>query len=150
MYAVRLLWEKHRPTPIPDVWAPRGGKREAPVAFADGEALRDLLRRLLFAVPPARGGEKGARRPGTKRIPANVAKRRIVEVVRDFGIEDRSFAELVAPVLGEFTGSLARGEWQVCLAALLTLRRVHGIAVEPLVGAIPVSGDGPTGLGERS
>jgi hypothetical protein len=130
-YAVRLLWEKHRPTAIPDTWRPPSGRRETPVAFHDQGALRDLLRRLLFAVPPARGGEKGEGR--TRRIPAGVAKRRIVEVVRDFGLEDKGFAEMVAPVLGEFTGSLAKGEWQACLSALLTLRRAHGLHIEGLV-----------------
>lgn len=127
-YAVRLLWEKHRPTSIPEGWQPASGHREPPTAFQDQDALRDLLRRLLFAVPPARGGEKGEGK--TKRIPANVAKRRIVEVVRDFGLEDKEFAAAVAPVLGEFTGSLAKGEWQACLSALLTLRRAHGIRID--------------------
>jgi hypothetical protein len=132
MYAVRLLWEKHRPTPIPDDWKPAGKHRDPPQPFGDGPALRDLLRRLLFAIPPARGGEKGARKVG-RRLPANVAKRRMVEVVRDFAIEDRAFADLAAPVLAEFTGSLAKGEWQTCLSALMTLRRVHGLQIEGLV-----------------
>lgn len=134
LFAVRLLWEKHRPRTIPVGWkAP--GKRVAlapSTPFDDVEALRDLLRRLLFAVPPARGGEKGERRSGA-RLPANAAKRRIVEVVRDFGLRDAEFAALVAPVLAEFTGSIAKGEWQACLSALLALRAAHDLPVEGLI-----------------
>ncbi|MEZ4238597.1 MAG: hypothetical protein R3F59_21090 [Myxococcota bacterium] len=133
MFAVKLLWERHRPTRIPQGWVPQtvrgngGGPGFALPSggFDDGEALRGLLRRLLFAVPPARGGEKGERRGG-RRVPANQAKRRIVEVVRDFGLQDPAFAALIAPVLAEFTGSVAKGEWQACLAALMSLRAAHG------------------------
>jgi hypothetical protein len=133
MFAVRLLWERHRPTTIPTGWAPPGGSpRPGASTFDDGEALRDLLRRLLFAVPPARGGEKGDRRGG-RRLPASAAKRRIVEVVRDFGLRDRAFAELVAPVLAEFTGSVAKGEWQACLSALMTLRAAHGLPAQEMI-----------------
>ena len=45
--------------------------------------------------------------------------------MRDLGLEEESFARIVAPVLGEFTGSLAKGEWQSCLASLVRLRTVH-------------------------
>jgi hypothetical protein len=31
----------------------------------------------------------------------------------------------VLPVLSEFTGSLARTEWQACLAAVLQLQKAH-------------------------
>lgn len=134
LFAVRLLWEKHRPRSTPAGWKPRG--KHVAVAettpFLDDEALRGLLRRMLFSVPPARGGEKGERRTGAK-LPANAAKRRIVEVVRDFGIRDREFAVLVAPVLAEFTGSVAKGEWQTCLSALLALRAAHDLPVEGLI-----------------
>jgi hypothetical protein len=40
-------------------------------------------------------------------------------------LEDESFARVVAPVLGEFTGSLAKGEWQSCLSSLVRLRAAH-------------------------
>lgn len=134
MYAVRILWEKHRPRAVPDGWRVAGQTLDAAQPFDDAEALRDLLRRLLFAVPPARGGEKGDGR--RRRMPANAAKRGIVEVVRDLGIRDREFAVLVAPVLAEFTGSIAKGEWQACLAALMAMRSAHPelLADERLVG----------------
>ena len=56
---------------------------------------------------------------------ASVVKRNVVELVRDLGLEDAAFAALVTPVLQEFTGSLARGEWQGCLAALAQLQSAH-------------------------
>jgi hypothetical protein len=127
LFAVRLLWEKHRPTHLPEGWKPAGAK-EAPVAgterFADVDALRAFLRKLLFGLPPGRAKEA---REGEvqRRLSASVAKRRVIELVRDLGLEDEAFARVVAPVLGEFTGSLAKGEWQSCLASLVQLRAAH-------------------------
>jgi hypothetical protein len=129
LFAVRLLWEKHRPRAYPKGWKPKkqpdlpledGGR------FADVEALRGLLRRLLFGLPPGRSAEAldegGAKR---KHVSASVIKRNVIELVRDLGVEDPAFAALVSPVLTEFTGSLAQGEWQSCLAALSQLRSAH-------------------------
>lgn len=123
LFAVRLLWEKHRP---------KRGPKDRSQPFADTEALRGLLRRLLFMIPAVRSMEKldNAR---AKKLPASVAKRHVIEIVRDLGVADKEFAELIAPVLGEFTGSIAKGEWQACLSALMQLRAAHGIAVEGLV-----------------
>ena len=61
----------------------------------------------------------------TRHVPASVAKRNVIEVVKDLGLEDEAFAKLVAPVLQEFTGSMAKGEWQACLSALAQLRTAH-------------------------
>jgi len=132
-FAVRLLWEKHRPRGIPAEWKPSKGRIDNAGPFKDAEALRDLLRRLLFTIPPGRSMEQleGAR---TKKLPASVAKRSLVEIVRDLAVEDASFALLVAPVFAAQTGSKAKGEWHACLSALMTLRSVHGIAIEGLEG----------------
>jgi hypothetical protein len=56
---------------------------------------------------------------------SSTAKRNVVEVVRDLGVEDAAFAAIVAPVLAELMGSIAKGEWQACLAALMRLRSAH-------------------------
>jgi hypothetical protein len=62
-------------------------------------------------------------------LPASVAKRRLVEVVRDMAVEERGFADVVVPVLEEFMHAQARGEWQACVAALARIRRTHpGVA----------------------
>ena len=92
--------------------------------FANVEALRSFLRRMLFGLPPGRAKEA---REGViaRRLPASEAKRRVIELVRDLGLEDENFARVVSPVLGEFTGSLAKGEWQSCLASLVRLRAAH-------------------------
>ena len=141
LFAVRLLWEKHRPRHLPAGWKPAAGKKAAapspgtapaPVPaddpagrFTDIESLRGFLRRLLFGLPPGRSMEPHDEGAPRRHLPASVAKRHVIEIVRDLGTEDEAFARLVAPVLGEFTGSLARGEWQACIAALLRLRAAH-------------------------
>jgi hypothetical protein len=119
LFAVRLLWDRHR--------SDLAGLRTGP-------ALEELLRRTLFSIPPARGGQKAAFR---KRLPANIAKRRLVEVLRDLALADRSFAERIAPILAEMTGSIARGEWQICVSALLALRAAHGLTVPEIAPAEP-------------
>ncbi|XXF78291.1 hypothetical protein P2318_00615 [Myxococcaceae bacterium GXIMD 01537] len=134
LFAVRLLWEKHRPMHLPPGWkparAPSRDGQEAPAAlerterFSDVEALRTFLRRMLYGLPPGRAKEA---REGmvARRLSASTAKRRVIELVRDLGLEEESFARVVSPVLGEFTGSLAKGEWQSCLASLVRLRAAH-------------------------
>jgi hypothetical protein len=127
LFSVRLLWERHRPTALPPGWAPRR-QGATPVGdterFADVEALRAFLRRTLYGLPP---GRMERRDDSTKHrhVPASEAKRNVVAVLRDMGVGDADFARLVAPVLEEFTGSMARGEWQACLQALVQLRAAH-------------------------
>ncbi|MFO0559870.1 MAG: hypothetical protein U0269_17760 [Polyangiales bacterium] len=126
-FAVRLLWERHRPRDLPEGWKPKAKGSpalEETTRFADVQALRDFLRRLLFGLPPGRAGE-ALEVAATRHVPASVAKRNVIEVVKDLGIEDEAFAKLIAPVLQEFTGSLAKGEWQACLSALAQLRSAH-------------------------
>ncbi len=133
-FAVRLLWDKHRPRSIPRGWKPSKGTVDlGDGTFADVRALRDLLRRLLFMIPPLRSAES-VDKERVRKLPASVAKKHVIEIVRDFGMTDAAFAALVAPVLGEFTGSMAKGEWNACLAALVSFRSAHGIAIEGMVG----------------
>lgn len=129
LFAVRLLWERHRPLHLPEGWKPAKAPKEGPPPgdterFEDVEALRSFMRRLLFGLPPGRAKES---REGNmaRRLSASAAKRRVVELVRDLGLEDEAFARVVAPVLKEFTGSMAKGEWQSCLASLVQLRAAH-------------------------
>lgn len=155
LFAVRLLWEKHRPLHLPPGWKPSG---KVPVVgaaaavadaatgrFPDIEGLRGFLRRILFGLPPGRSMEP--RDPTTPRrhVAASVAKRYVIEIVRDLGEEDEAFARLVAPVLAEFTGSLARTEWQACLAALMRLQQVHPALALEGAGAGAGATEGPGG-----
>lgn len=140
LFAVRLLWEKHRPGAyVP----PKPGQPEPAAArrFDTSEALREFLRTVMFGLPPGRmerrehQGDELPDRP----LPASVAKARLVAVVREFGIEDRGFAELALPVLEAFAHSEGKSERHGCIAALATLRHAHpGLAVDLPPGTIPV------------
>lgn len=116
LFAVRLLWDQHRPLP-----GSPGGRRFDSIA-----ALRQFIRTVMFGLPPGRmerrdDGADGPERP----LPASVAKRRLIEVVRDMAVEEVEFAEVVRPVLEEFMSSAAKGEWQGCVAALARMRAAH-------------------------
>jgi hypothetical protein len=151
LFAVRLLWEKHRPVvrpvarpaaqpPEQPADQPAGsafdqaGSRpvespidQPPERFDSVQALQQFLRTVLFGLPPGRmerresTGEALPDRP----LPASVAKRRLISVVRDMAEEEREFAQIVIPVLEEFMHSQAKGEWQSCVAALARIRSAH-------------------------
>jgi hypothetical protein len=131
LFAVRLFWDRHRPqrwptdaVPHKPVGAPIGAQR-----FDDVAALRQFARVALFGLPPGRLGARdpiveGAPRP-ERALPASVAKRRLIEALRDVALEDVELARAIAPVLGELTSSIAKGEWQASLQALTALRARH-------------------------
>lgn len=124
--AVRILWERHRPRALPDGWKPSTGTLvEQGDRFTDVEALRSFLKTLLFGLPPGRSPEPAEGGHGIRKVSAGVAKQRAVEAARDLALVDESFARVLSPVLLEFTGSVARGEWQTCLAALVSLQLAH-------------------------
>jgi hypothetical protein len=136
LFAVRLLWEQHRPLSIPTSWSPAKGPGarpgatpvgpEAEARFDTGEDLRQFLRTVMFGLPP---GRMERREPieglPTRRLSASESKRRLIEVVRDLALEDEQFAGVAVSVLDEFMHSHARGEWQGCVAALARIRRTH-------------------------
>jgi hypothetical protein len=133
LFAVRLFWDRHRPRPQPADFAPRTPvPGAAPVGrerFADAAALRQFARVALFGLPPGRLGERdpiveGAPRP-ERALPASVAKRRLIEALRDVALDDAELARAIAPVLGELTASIAKGEWQASVQALTELRARH-------------------------
>lgn len=127
-FAVRLLWEKHRPRVLPPDYKPpkpSGIPFERAGDFTDADALRTLLLRTMMALPPGRAKEAADAGAPRRRLPASEVKRNVVEIVRDLGVSDAAFAELVAPVLSEMVGSAAKGEHQSCLAALAHLHRAH-------------------------
>ncbi|MGH1342074.1 MAG: hypothetical protein ACRBN8_11010 [Nannocystales bacterium] len=126
LFAVRLLWEKHRPRGLSPV-ATRTAAPTAQQAFDTSEALREFLRTVLFGLPPGRM-ERRAPTNGVapdRSLPASVAKQRLVGVLRDFALEDAGFAAAVLPILEAFAHSSARGERDACLSALVALRAAH-------------------------
>jgi hypothetical protein len=132
LFAVRLFWDRHRPSstasgyvPRKQVGAPTGGER-----FADLDALRRFLRVVMFGLPPGRMPVREALAEGApapeRPLAATVAKRRLIETLRDVAITDVELARAIAPVLGELSHSVAKGEWQASLQALVALRARHG------------------------
>jgi hypothetical protein len=108
------------------------------VPFRDLAALRQFVRDVLFGLPPGRmekRDDKSAAEDGGKGRPsqalperplaASVAKQRLIEALRELALEDREFAGAVAPVLGEFAHSQAKGERHAALAALVAVRAAH-------------------------
>lgn len=142
LFAVRLLWEKHRPIKrLPAAPAVRASLEAETGAedqrFESVAALQHFLRTVLFGLPPGRmerRDDKGA--VPDRPLPASVAKQRLIEVVRDMGVENGEFAEVVSPVLSEFMHSQAKGEWQSCVAALAQMRHAH----PSLASALPATG----------
>lgn len=135
LFAVRLFWDRHRPKPWPADLVPRRavGTALGTERFADLAALRQFARTVLFGLPPGRVGERdpiveGAPRP-ERALPASVAKRRLIEALRDVALEDLDLARAIAPVLREFTESMAKGEWHASVQALTALRAHHAEAL---------------------
>jgi hypothetical protein len=137
LFAVRLFWDKHRPRPTPPDWQPPKeiGVTLRPERFQDLAALRQFVRDVLFGLPPGRLEARDAPIEAVKGKPAralperplaaSVAKARLIDALRALALEDRDFASAVAPVLGEFTHSQAKGERHAAVAALAAIRAAH-------------------------
>lgn len=117
---------------------PRPGSWPAP-----DDALNDFMRRILYGIPPAKlsreeadaadaeeqEGQQGAEAQGSERkrrvrpVPARVAKKALIEVMRDLALEERGFAAHIAPLLAEFMHSLGKSERAACLVALTRINR---------------------------
>ena len=131
LFAVRLFWDRHRPQPWPATWQPRGGAGTIGTQrFADLAALRQFARVVVFGLPPGRVAPGDPRAEGAPRperaLAASVAKRRLIEAMRDLALEDVEFARAIAPLLGELSESIAKGEWHASVQALAALRARHG------------------------
>jgi hypothetical protein len=120
LFAVRLFWDRHRP---------RAKGTAQPLAGGDDElaALRQFIRTVLFGLPPGRLEKRDPVAGATpeRPLPASVAKRRLLEAVRDLALADVAFAAVVVPVMIELAASAARGEWHASVSALAAIRRAH-------------------------
>ena len=120
LFAVRLFWDRHRP---------RAMHSAEPLSSeaAEVEALRHFARTVLFGLPPGRLGEREplAGVKPERPLPASVAKRRLLEALRDLAVADVGFAAVMTPVIAEIAASVARGEWQAAVAALAAIRQAH-------------------------
>ncbi|HEY0985757.1 MAG TPA: hypothetical protein VGD80_01850, partial [Kofleriaceae bacterium] len=135
LFAVRLFWDRHRPRALPADFAPRRATTAAlgTQRFADLEAMRQFARTVLFGLPPGRIGERdpiveGAPAP-ERALPASIAKRRLIEALRDVALDEVDLARASAPVLREGTEATAKGEWHASVQALTALRAHHAEAL---------------------
>lgn len=134
LFAVRLLWDKHRPSPLPPDW--RGKAPPPDGRFNHPDQVTRFLRKTLFGLPPGRMERRqtgtGAAALPERPLPASVSKRRLIDTVKDFALTDADFAARLLPVLAEFRHSRAKGESQRCIVALAQLRRAHPQLAVPL------------------
>lgn len=144
LFAVRLLWQNHRPRATPPEWKPRKGEGapRAGESFESQDELRIFLRTVLFGLPPGRMERRDLSALPDRSLSASIAKQRLIDVVRDLAVEDRAFAVLVVPVLEEMSASCAKGEWQRCVAALARVRRRHPTLHVSLPPPIPLATEG--------
>ncbi len=159
-FALRRLWSLYhdrgttdgwKPTPLPEAIRGRRRPKSAtarPAPSAPGARpgaapaapgiITDLLRAVLFEVPPARlppapAEARESREPAppkTRPLQSRKAKLALIETVRDLCVEDHAFAQEAAPLLREFMGSRGPSEHAACLVALA---RIH--AAWPELGA---------------
>lgn len=143
-FVIRTFWSIYRERGTTDDWKPKlavqpttGAKARkdaesaaaeigdgAPTRPTNPPAARDdlqiLLRRVLFEIPPGRP-PKDADRRLLKPLPNRRAKLSLIETLRDLGMEDREFAQLILPLLREFMGSRGKSEFEACLVAVTRL-----------------------------
>jgi len=130
---VRLFWDRHRPRDLPEAFVPRKqiGVTVGTQRFADLAALRQFARVVLFGLPPGRVGERDAPLPGApvpeRPLAASIAKKRLIEALRDAALDDVDLARAIEPVLEEMSSSIAKGEWQASVQALTQLRAHHAM-----------------------
>ena len=95
---------------------------------ADDEALRFLLRRMLFEIapgPPPRTAGPSIDSLKLKPIPTRKGKMLLIETIRDLAIEEVTFAEIVLPILIEFMNSQGKSEHDSCLVAVARIEAAH-------------------------
>ncbi len=126
---------------------PPAGPPQRPAGRPAGDdALRDFLRRILFTVSPGRmksqaakaakavGGKpapKAAPVARTRPIPARKAKLALVEALRDLAVEDLAFADVIEPLLQEFSATRGASERAACLVALTRIAAARKAAPQP-------------------
>ncbi|MEM7013741.1 MAG: hypothetical protein AAF585_19910 [Verrucomicrobiota bacterium] len=143
-FVIRTFWSIYRERGTTDDWKPKlavqpttGAKarkdaESAAAAIGNGspsrpinapagrDKLQDLLRRVLFEIPPGRP-PKDADRRLLKPLSNRKAKLSLIETLRDLGMEDREFADVILPLLREFMGSRGKSEFEACLVAVTRL-----------------------------
>jgi hypothetical protein len=147
---IRTLWSMYRDKGTTTAWKPAPppettiGKKEkkaeaappqGPPVRPEGrpasdDALAAFFRRVLFTLPPGRPpvlkqGLGGRRKEKLRPMPARKAKLGLIEVMRDFAVEDAGFAHIVTPLFEEFMRSRGQAEHAACLVALTRIRNAN-------------------------
>ncbi|RUL87062.1 BRCT domain-containing protein [Tautonia sociabilis] len=178
-FVVRALWSLYRDRRVTEGWTPHvsprpmigptATKKAAAAASSRGTGppatperppapapiLGELLRRMLFELPPGRPGRKPASGPSgkdgqgpgdgfdrLKPLPNRLAKLAVVETLRDLAIEDEAFARAALPPLVEFLGSRGKSEHAACLVAVTRIRHAHPELAAAAAGPALTDGKG--------
>ncbi len=117
----RLTKKSKKPTPIEDRIG-SGTPQRPPQPPADDAQLQELLRRMLFEVPPGRPPKEEPSASDEivklKPLSARKSKLNLIETMRDLAIEDATFAQRVLPLFREFKQSRGKSEQAACLVAI--------------------------------
>lgn len=147
-FVVRILWSLYRRYATTPHWQPyvpvitKGTKAlqkqqlaqqqkqgkglpKRPVDLpADKAALQQLLQRWLYELPPD-GFAHQAMSKGLKPLSACLAKKALIETFRDLALEDDAFAQMILPLLHNFTQSRGAMEQAACLVAVTRIEHSH-------------------------
>ncbi len=158
-FVIRAIWSLYRDRGITKDWKPSSlpqptvgatarkkaiarqqsqgtGPPARPVAPpATPTSLADLLRRILFELPPGPpprrrsaaqpNSENDLATPAFQRLQPlsnRKAKLAVVETLRDLALEESEFARYALPPIVEFMGSHGKSEHDACLVALTRIR----------------------------
>ncbi|QEG40492.1 BRCT domain-containing protein [Roseimaritima ulvae] len=146
-FVIRAFWSLYRhrgikpdwkPTPPPErlTKKPKKSQKATPIEErigsgapqrpehppADDAQLQELLRRMLFEVPPGRPPKEEPSAADEivklKPLSARKSKLNLIETMRDLAIEDAAFAQRVLPLFQEFKHSRGKSEQAACLVAI--------------------------------
>ena len=149
-FVIRTFWSLYRDRGITSPWKPKpppeeltGKKTKKSVSVeeqvgpgapdrpeelpASSASLLQLLRRILFELPPGRPERQtaGESIDRLKPIPARQAKLNLIETLRDLAVSDSDFAAVVLPLLREFRMSRGKSESAACLVAIIRLEEKY-------------------------
>jgi hypothetical protein len=176
-FVLRALWSLYRDRHVTEGWSPfvaprptigpvaRKKAAEAVTARGSGPPARpeqppaaatrmgDLLRRMLFELPPGRPGRRSVSTDGSgdgngdgfdrlRPLSNRLAKLAIIETLRDLAIEDEGFARAALPPLVEFLASHGKSEHAACLIAVTRIRHAHP--------GLPTLGEASAALGQEA
>jgi hypothetical protein len=94
---------------------------------ADKDALQQLLQRWLYELPPGGFAHSinNTNNKHLKPLSACLAKKALIETFRDLALEDDEFAQMILPLLQNFTQSRGAMEQAACLVAVTRIEHSY-------------------------